>query len=308
MKQQHIKYIFVLIVPVFLNLQVKCSVKSQVHLHHNKLNHSQTLILNSRVLNQTIFALNQNFFSAPSNKCKLHESDLHALDISLQAYLAPTVVKVTAIEKFKYFRTFLNFKQEKVTRLKSYSVLFQVNRIFKYEHVLAFNLNSTNNLKSSGYEYNKSNQTTYVFLSKQDEYSSLINLNSFFLVENFEPLSNSTNATCQSSLEIELNKNYILFLNSQDVSVEINKRNFFTHPIRVDSKRNIRQKKDTMTMTDRVLYNPNSLVVKSMTKMAIFVRVPIFYLFRKPIKMDDLNYQNLERRFAHMMCQNCGKF
>jgi hypothetical protein len=287
-----------------------------LHLHHNKQNHT-TLAKNSKNPNTELkitafngqlssLKFDSEFYWQHGNECKIFtESPETKVDLSLKLFLAPSVFKATAVEKFKYFRTVLNAKQEKVTRLKSYSILFQIKTIFKYEN--QFDSNSLDNSGDAG-------QRT-VFLSSQDEYSSITNLNSYLLVENFElgRAMTSTNGSnlgseetrnCHSSTEIQLNKNYILFLNSQDTGVTVEKRKHFTHPIRIDGGININGKNKNQPLSHLVSYKSEA-VIKMITKMAIFIKVPIFNLFCAPLQIDDSNYHDLESQIVKLACKKC---
>jgi hypothetical protein len=280
----------------------------QTHLHHYKSNHSFGLNSEFAANNQSLLKFNRGFYAQHGNECKIavEASPDHAehFDLSLKLFLAPSVLKVTAVEKFKYFRTVLNTNRERVTRLKSYSILFQIKRILKYENTFE---------ATSGAEFDTaSSQTTnqtIVFLSSQDEYSNIINLNSFLLVENFEltqqaAANGSDKSDCHSSIEIQLNRNYILFLNAQNRQLPVDRRKHFTHPIRFDTGKASHHKQEPLT--NFVSYKSES-VVKIMTKMAIFIKVPIFNLFSAPIHIDGANFDSLEKQISSQSCHDCGR-
>jgi hypothetical protein len=297
---------FYLVLAIFLSrqahsLQPPLKHNQQAHLHHHKSNHSN-VFTNASHLKVTEFAdlkFDRGFYSRHSNECKIAQDHF---DLSVKLYLAPSVLKATAVEKFKYFRTVLNAKGEKVTRLRSYSILFQIKSIFKYEnHFDYVNRNETTD---------NSNQTI-VFLSSQDEYSNVINLNSFLLVENFELAQANSDVSdsrdCHSSIEIQLNKNYVLFLNAQSRELPLDKRRHFTHPIRLDSVRSNAKLGYMEPLSSLVSYKSQS-VVKIMTKMAIFIKVPILNLFSAPILLENSNYDKVEEEIISQACQECGKY
>ncbi|CAF1000145.1 unnamed protein product [Brachionus calyciflorus] len=184
------------------------------------------------------------------NECLLDEHE----PLIVKSLLSPTILIATALEKFKYYSS---HSDKRKTRLKSYSILFQIKKILKYENLV----NNT---------YNKSNELYNI--SSQDEYSMQINLNSFFLVENITP---SHDESCLST-DIKLSMNYILFLSGQNRTISLDKRRFFTYPIRLS----------LLNKTTKRLKR----IVKSSgggnTRQSIFIRMPIFSIYTKPVNYD----------------------
>lgn len=248
--------------------------------------------INLKLINQTIFRSLIN-----KSECMVYDD----LDMGFKLQLAPTVLKVTAVEKFKVFRTEVNKQKKKITKLKSYSVLFQIKQVVKYEHLL-----NTERSESSD-SLAKSDRIAY--LSSQNEYTDVVNLNSFLLVENFQIAddSSSSPSSCYSNIDIELNKNYMLLLNEQDKSIQVEKRRHFTHPIRVDTYASPNTNKRAKKNPDSLWYHHSDpSVLKTKTKVAIFIRVPIFTLFTVPALVDNsIVFQNL---IDKLLCHTCGNF
>lgn len=180
--------------------------------------------------------------STMANKaeCRLEKFE----QMSLRAHLSATVIEATALERFKYFRPASQRQQAKTRSAtperqqpnqQPYSVLFQIKRIFKYEHRLP----TSDDLRSPSPATSTLQNHTYFYLSAQDDASDDVNLNSFFLVENFIPPPSSQqqqqhhhNHTDCKTVGIQLNRNYYLFIDGQDTSVKLNDRRVFTYPIR----------------------------------------------------------------------------
>lgn len=157
--------------------------------------------------------------SSDSERCRLDEFE----PVSLRAHLSPTVVEATAIERFKYI-------PKSPSNQRAYSVLFQIKRIFKYENIVyQSNTPLVDSLSSA-------NNQTYFYVSSQSEHSDEINLNSFFLVENFAPhinnnINSNFNLTCHS-VNLQMNRNYYMFIDGQDMSVDLADRRTITYPVR----------------------------------------------------------------------------
>lgn len=118
--------------------------------------------------------------------------------LALKAYLSASVLIATALEKFTVY-----ISQPK-GRLRTYSVLFRIKKILKYE----FGKNASNLFPIS------------------DQYSNEIS--SLIMIENF----NEQDLKCHN-VDIKLDYDYILFLNAQNTSIEIKKRRQLTFPIRL---------------------------------------------------------------------------
>lgn len=210
-------------------------------------------------------------------ECRAEQFD----QVELRAHLSATVVEATALERIKYLRSPLtaaaahdNRGGNRNTLAKPYSVLFQIKRIFKYEGRLYDKSSRMIHEPSVAIDLaataDAAMNHTYFYISAQrqseqqpqsDETSSQqqlddedadesgnLNLNSFFLVENFiPPTSNKNHNTnnnnnvkynnesdffdCKST-SIQMNRNYYLFIDAQDTNVALNNRRVFTYPIR----------------------------------------------------------------------------
>ena len=156
--------------------------------------------------------------------CKLNQIE----PLTLKAHLAPTVLLATAVEKFKFFSN---------KRLYSYSVLFQIKRIYKYEQHLYADINQTR-WHDTGKLSNASAHEHFHFISPQQQRQHSVNLRSFILIENFLNIvdrgSYAPGADNCKSIDIKLNKSYYLFIDSQPKELSLDKRNFFVHPIRLN--------------------------------------------------------------------------
>lgn len=116
---------------------------------------------------------------------------------------SPTVVKANAIEKFKYYSA---------NKLKTFSILFKIDHVFKLNNQILDN-NSSNGTQFSQPLINSSLQQ--------------FDLNSYILIENFN--QQSTDSSSCYSIDIKLNRTYYLFLNNQT------EQKYFQHPIRFKS-------------------------------------------------------------------------
>lgn len=242
------------------------------------------------------------------SECKLDQYE----QIPLRAHLSPTVLEATALERFKYYKN--NPGPNKSTAQKSYSVLFQIKRVFKYENRL-FNANDDffGIATSSEQKENSANQS-FFYISSQNDLSNDINLNSFFLIENFNQFNDTTssssgNQSC-NTINVQMNKNYYLFIDGQDISIKLGDRRVFTYPIRVNSintGRRGRTKRGSMFSSSSASSSSLSSPYDdrfSRSKLALFVKMPIFNLSARPILADNhFIEQNLEK----VLCHNCGK-
>lgn len=170
-----------------------------------------------------------------THECRLEQFD----QISLRAHLSASVIEATALERFKYIKPSIGVRGSRSSSDvgKPYSVLFQIKRIFKYENRLYDHASLSNSATVKSEEGKIQNQT-YFYVSAQNEQSDEVNLNSFFMVENFVPTSphsssqhHQNDSDCKT-VGIQLNRNYFLFIDAQDTSVKLNERRVFTYPIR----------------------------------------------------------------------------
>ena len=158
--------------------------------------------------------------------------------LALKAYLSPSVLIATALEKFTVFTSQAN------GRLRTYSILFRIKNILKYE-----------------LGKNRSN-----LFPISDQYSNEIS--SLIMIENF----NEQDMNCHN-VEIKLDNDYILFLNAQNTSIDIKKRKQLTYPIRLSILNSqIRLKSFT----------------RQYSKSSIFLRMPVFSKFAKPLKHESV--------------------
>ena len=170
----------------------------------------------NRFSNVNIFTIRSNFKlkietqtpkpALPIPKCVCSDETKNE---KLAAYLSSTVLKAKAVELFKTYSS--------NRKLKSYSVLFRVQYLIKY------NGQTINN-----------NDKTVIFSShlihrhKQQSYEHYSN-GSFIIIENFhhpDQTSSSSSSSCYSATEIKLNEAYYLFLNNLT-------HKYFNHPVRL---------------------------------------------------------------------------
>ena len=131
-------------------------------------------------------------------------------EATFSMFLNPTVVKATAIRAFQIADT------------SSYSIAFQIKKIFKYE----------NRVFSQESAYNEKNMKNFYKISSQDENSNEINPNSFVLVEYFN-LNLLRDESCNN--QIKVGSDYYLFLKSLDPSIRLEHRRYFTFPIALNA-------------------------------------------------------------------------
>lgn len=212
----------------------------------------------------------------------------------LKSLLSPTILIATALEKFKYYSS----QNDKKTKLKSYSILFQIKKILKYEQLVLNDLNTSLVINN----HNQSLKELF-YISSQDEYSMQVNLNSFLMIENF----NDNESSC-SSIDIKLSKNYVLFLSSQNKSISLENRRHFSYPIRLSilqKQANIYKPRNKRFSFNPTVRSSNSSRIDS--KTSVFVRMPIFSIFSKPVMYepkleseinDSINQNSTEIRLA----------
>ncbi len=131
----------------------------------------------------------------------------------LAAYLSASVVKARAVEIFKYYSS--------NRKLKSYSVLFRVQYLIKYNGQTIYknnNLNKTVLFSSYLIKHKQQHKQLH------EHYSD----SSFILIENFH-YSDQTGNNCYSATEIKLNETYYLFLNNLT-------HKYFNHPVRLGGR------------------------------------------------------------------------
>lgn len=268
------------------------------------------------------------YHTLPYERCRL---DRYADRFDLKAHLSRTVLEATALEKFKYYakRTpgasgSKKLNQNVNVNVKSYSILFQIKRIYKYENA-PFLPQALNGRAA------RNDSANYFYISSQDERSSDVNLNSFFLVENFHSSNTTTSGVSLDStnendqcpkVDIVLNKNYYLFIDGQDLTLDLNARRVFTYPIRVNSLLNSsnkhlnnqfvksfrRDRYQRANQNNRVFSwsAAKGLTTTAKSRLALFVKMPIFNLTSTPILADD-NKKFLHDTISQIVCHNCGK-
>lgn len=177
-----------------------------------------------------LFGLTCSVAMGERDECRLDQFD----QIGLRAHLSPTVLEATALERFKYFKP-KSARGGDGQAKSTYSVLFQIKRIFKYEDRM-FDEPDTRSWTAAA-DATMPNNETYFYISNQNDLSDDVNLNSFFLVENFmstisSSYSNETNFHNCKAINIQMNKNYYMFIDAQDTSIKLKDRRVFTYPIR----------------------------------------------------------------------------
>jgi hypothetical protein len=127
---------------------------------------------------------------------------------SLKYFFNPTVVKATAIKKYKIFD------------VNSYhSIVFHIKKIFKYEN----RVEEMNNKSASFTNKSNNSHNNFFKISSQEENSTTLNNNSIILVDFFNLKGNED---CMS--QVEIGRDYFLFLKSLNPSIKLEKRRHFT--------------------------------------------------------------------------------
>jgi hypothetical protein len=169
-----------------------------LHLFESKANILQPF--SSSNLNEKIAYFDNQLFHHNLQKCPTQgETGKN----TLKNFFNPTVVKATAIKKFKIFDV-----------NSYYSIVFHIKRIFKYE-------NRVVEINSSPSKHNNS-FSNYFRISSQEENSTMLNTNSIILVDFFNLKGNEN---CMS--QVEIGSEYFLFLKSLNPSIKLDKRRYF---------------------------------------------------------------------------------
>ena len=142
-------------------------------------------------------AKNASFSNTLREKSKLC-STVPESGYKLRNFFLPTVIKATAIKKYNIFAS-----------SSSYSVVFHVKKIFKYE----------NRVFENDSHKNINNQNFYQ-ISSQEENSTRLNTNSVILLDHLKQKNECDNG-------VEVGKDYFLFLNSLDPSLKREERRYF---------------------------------------------------------------------------------
>lgn len=156
--------------------------------------------------------------------------------LALKAFLSPSVLIATALEKFTIYSSQAN------GRSRTYSILFRIKKILKYE----CGADASNLLPIS------------------DQLTSEINFKSLIMIEKF---SEQDTSSCHG-IHIEPDSDYILFLSAQNTSIHVNKRKQLTYPVRLGILTN---------------QSVSKHFTKQYSKASIFVRMPVFSKFAKPV-------------------------
>jgi hypothetical protein len=249
--------------------------------HGMNLNQARTfkLAVDKRIDSSKRLSFKPNRQRNFPKSCKSNEKEP-----SNMAYLAPTVLEVAATEKF--------IKSSSTNGLDSYSMLFQIRRILKYEGKLVHEVNTigdiSQSINASSADLNK--------LAEQSNRRDLTNIDSLIMIENFvndvdahEELESEHRTHYKRAClkaNIELNQTYFLFLDSRlPMANNQQESKFFTYPVKLTQ--------------DSRQANKWQRLLKSWIVLA---KVPIFELFARPLPFSSLTNRLIE----NILCQNCG--
>ena len=296
--------------------KTKPMTKSVLNVNIYTLNKHRNTNSQSTITTIAKVGTNNNFNDYTINECSI----LNDLP-DVKAYLSPTVLKATAIERIKFY-------QSNTSIIRSYSIIFKVERVFKLNKILVKTLEESNEMI----------RTFSMPLQKTNDPNQF---GSYILVENFNLNINNNKSDCHS-IDIKLNKNYLLYLNKNDISSSMQ---YFTHPMRLggddspsyssyslssskqrkvdhrpklvrynkfsnDEPNAIKQQSNKLKLTNNFAFNrqqfnykPNKPTASSI--IVTLVKIPIYSISSKSLEITSSNL--IEKMTDHILCHKCGK-